>query len=506
MKRYVVRWGRLVAVVLAFGMLLHSAALAQAVAPAVSGRIVDSATGAALPGDVAPFARAELLRCNTAGCTESVNVVAADNAGAFVFAADLNGAPLTVGTYQVVASASAYTPQTTEPFSVTADTEVRLNDIALAPTVAGGSISGRLVDAKTGAALPGDATPFASAALIRCTVEGCFENIAYQQADSSGHFEFTSDYFGAPLTAGTYVVQGYAYGYEYTQTETFDFTEGTNYDTGDIALSTTPAAESISGQVVDADTGQPLRGDVAPFTQVTLLYCSEFEGCYPFTTQATDSTGHFSFTFELLGIPLPVGQYQLSVTAADYQSLVTAPFFVGDGEAYDAGVLGLKPQPIRISELRPCGNLPHEGGTCIYSFRITNLTKQRLDGATWSIVNSDGISSTLNYTFFQAGEPQNIALAPGASQVFWFQFRVPSTVADNTIICAYAFVGEGLTDPFFNTIAERNLFCIQKGYTGLFTVLPAQPAQHPIQHPGQNAAPLGRPKLQPHRLPGRTAH
>ena len=67
-----------------------------------------------------------------------------------------------------------------------------------------------------------------------------------------------------------------------------------------------------------------------------------------------------------------------------------------------------------------------------------------------------------------------MTLRPGASNVVQFAFDVPNTVRDGTFVCAQVFVGQDRLQPFFNTVGQRDLFCILKGFTGGFSVASEQ--------------------------------
>jgi hypothetical protein len=231
---------------------------------------------------------------------------------------------------------------------------------------------------------------------------------------------------------------------------------------------------SISGRVIDAVTGDPLPGDADPFSFVELLRC-EGQFCDFVSFQNPDSNGRFAFTTDFNGQPLEVGTYQVNAFANQYISGSTEPFAVGEGEDHVVDV-PLEPLPIRISEIRPCGSLPPEGGTCAYSARITNRSGQAFDGGAWSTVFAFGIGSVVGSTQFQTNQPQSMTLRPGASKVVQFQFVVPPTVANGAFICADTWTGRGRLNPFFDTVAQRFLFCIDKGVGG-FSVMRERDAQ-----------------------------
>jgi 5-hydroxyisourate hydrolase-like protein (transthyretin family) len=347
--------------------------------------------------------------------------------------------------------------------------------MTITPIAAIGSISGRVVDAATGDPLPGNTDPFASVRLLRCEEFGCFD-VYNQSADNEGRFHFTNDFSGQPLEVGTYQVIAFANGYQQGQTDPFGVAEGEDRDVGDVPLQPIPAIGSISGRVVDAATGDPLPGNTDPFASVQLLRCEEF-GCFNVSDQSTDNEGRFHFTNDFSGQPLEVGTYQVIAFANEYIQGQTDPFGVAEGEDRDVGDVPLQPFPVRISEIRPCGSLPPEGGTCSYSVRVTNRLDSALDGAAWSLVDSSGIGSLIDFTHFQTANPQRMTLAPGASKVVQFAFDVPNTVRDGAFICTQVFIGQNRLQPFFNTAGQRGLFCISKGFTGVFSVVPEKEAQ-----------------------------
>src|SRR6185436_9345949 len=81
----------------------------------ISGRVIDAVTGKPILAAFAPFVT--LNRCDQSGCF-TVNSQAPDGAGQFQFETDNGGNPLTVGTYQAVASADQYEQVQTDLFDV----------------------------------------------------------------------------------------------------------------------------------------------------------------------------------------------------------------------------------------------------------------------------------------------------------------------------------------------------------------------------------------------------
>ncbi|HEX3034568.1 MAG TPA: carboxypeptidase-like regulatory domain-containing protein [Thermodesulfobacteriota bacterium] len=249
---------------------------------------------------------------------------------------------------------------------------------------------------------------------------------------------------------------------------------GNGFYSGSYQMTISPfvAAGSISGRVVDAETEEPLRGDVTPFAFVELYRCFDSE-CFEFVNfQSTDSEGRFLFNSDFAGNPLEVGTYQVVASAEQYQRNQTAPFEVGEGEDKDIGDIPLTPSFLQFVEVQPCSDLTPLGGTCEYSFRVRNNSSTTLEGAVWSIIDSSGIGSFVCFTVFQTGRygaqtpaPREVSIGPGESRVLRFQFQVPGTVANGAFICTQAYLAQ---------------FCISKGVTG-FSIVPENKARRMLQ-------------------------
>ncbi len=98
-----------------------------------------------------------------------------------------------------------------------------------------GSISGRVVDERTGVPLDGQAPPFAYVELLKCTGGECvFEASLSARAD--GRFRFDQNSAGDLLEVGTYQVRAFADDHESAQTERFDVSANEDLDLGDIRL------------------------------------------------------------------------------------------------------------------------------------------------------------------------------------------------------------------------------------------------------------------------------
>jgi hypothetical protein len=244
---------------------------------------------------------------------------------------------------------------------------------------------------------------------------------------------------------------------------------GDGGSSGSYQLTITPllVAESVSGRIVDAVSGTPLRGDVFPFALVELRRCQDNECFEVVNAQNTNSEGRFRFSSDFNGFPLTVGRYQVVAFAEQFEQGQTAPFDLGEGVDREIGDLLLTPLPIQFFAVDPCGNIAPAGGTCAYSVRVRNSSSTVFEGRAWSIVSGFGIGSRANETVFQTGtesgnpNPQVVVLEPAQSTFLQFQFAVPGTVGELATICAEALVGQE-PDPLFNTVGRRFLFCISK--------------------------------------------
>lgn len=340
------------------------------------------------------------------------------------------------------------------------------------PVVPIGSISGRIVDAGTQQPLPS----WAWVDLYYCPQPAdpgsCYYVMNTGTADDRT-FSFSTDWNGQPLPAGTYYVIANGDGYQSNQPDLFAVGRDEHFSVGDIALTPNPSIGSISGRVVDAFTGIGLSGQEYPYANVSLSRC-DGGGCTWINGFNVEGDGSFRFTNNYPG-QLPPGDYVVDVYAQNYQQLQQAVPGVAIGEDRDVGKLSLQPNAIQFSEVRPCGNLPKEGGSCRYSVRVTNRSGKWLSGAAWSLVGS-GTASPVGWTSFQTANPVKVSLKPGASRVVEFYFYVPRSVGDGTTICADGWFGENSSQPYFNTLGMRNLLCIGKGVTG-FSQLSKQDAQ-----------------------------
>ena len=228
-------------------------------------------------------------------------------------------------------------------------------------------------------------------------------------------------------------------------------------------------------------TGEPLSGTSWPFAYADLNYCADDPSC---TTQlwvnglSVNTDGTFLFQTDYAGNGLAVGWYIIHGSAIDYSAGESCVFELIENEQEDVGDIELIPPPVSFSEVRPCGDLPPEGGKCRYSVRITsNLPVHTTFGA-WSLVQAYGIGSELGWTEFQADRAKIFDLYTGQSMVVRFSFDVPADVQNGASICPDIWAGLSDESPYFDTLANRNpLFCITKGLTGTYSLLTKQAAQ-----------------------------
>jgi hypothetical protein len=177
----------------------------------IYGRVVDAETGNPFEDEAYVY----VYQCDDPADPQtcSRNVAYANTSGGeFSITRDRDGSLLPTGSYLV----RAYSPYgfegRSEQFVVAEaeDYDVGTLEIAVPPSI--GSISGRIIDTRTGLGLSGSESPFASVDLYRC--EGAECNYAdYTYADEDGYFSFIPAYDGA-LEAGDYMVFARAFEYE----------------------------------------------------------------------------------------------------------------------------------------------------------------------------------------------------------------------------------------------------------------------------------------------------
>ena len=270
--------------------------------------------------------------------------------------------------------------------------------------------------------------------------------------------------------------------------------EGGSSGTYKISIATPPPSiGSITGRVVNAISRIPLPGDIDPFASVSLNSCDD-EGCFNNVSSAsTDSNGQFRFDVNFSGIALDEGTYQIQAFANNFDDGQTDQFEIGENEDLDVGDISLNPPPVKFSEIRACGNLPPQGGECLYSVKITNTSPDDdLSGLAWSFADGFGIGSRLDFTKIHAGQ-QHITISAGSSRIVRFLIDIPDTVQNSAEICTEVYFGEN-PSPLFNTLGQEHLFCITKGPEA-FRIMPDNEAQKIFRRLDRNTRNLKGNKL-----------
>ena len=331
-------------------------------------------------------------------------------------------------------------------------------------------ITGYVVDAVTGAPLPGNVPPFATVSLLRVCGDGCLEIVRGVVTFDDGQFRIQS-YFGDEIPPGTYMIEVSASGYQTRQVGPFEFS-GANLDIGTLALDPVPAIGSIRGRLLDPATGKPVPPSFFP--TVYLYRCTDVD-CFEFINALSpDSEGRFRFETDTFGNRLTVGKYQVYAYADQYQPALTEIFELGEGAHHNVATLRIRSNPVRFSDVVPCPELPPSGGECEYSVRIWNGLGGRLEGNAWSLTAIPVPESFIGFTEFQTKVPTELILERGKSKVFHFKFKVPAGNASAPLgICTRAFVGRG-GNAFFNTIGYMDLFCVIQNTDGYAISPPIQ--------------------------------
>ncbi len=318
-------------------------------------------------------------------------------------------------------------------------------------------LGGRIVDANTGAALPN-----ATVWLQSCDNGTCLRYAGYDFAGPDGIFRFEPGNFTLydnQLRAGEYRLIVNA-GQSYVQYEgtPFQLLQGQDLDLGNLGVQPIPVVGSIRGRLVDAVTGAALPGDVAPFGRAQLQTCAPLYGCWTVRYADADALGNFVFESNL-NYPLQPGSYRVVSSADQYQETTGTEFEVAADQHYDLGDFAVKSFPVRLNLIQACNSVPSTGGDCPFVVRVTNGNPGKLSGDVWTLVRSLPYYWNGQSTEFQAGR-KTVSLQPGTSTDLSFTFTVPASLQDGTAICSRVFTSHK-TNPF-ETIGERDLFCIAK--------------------------------------------
>jgi len=223
---------------------------------------------------------------------------------------------------------------------------------------------------------------------------------------------------------------------------------------------------SVSGRLVDAITGEPLRGDTM-FARVDLLSCDAIS-CSPVTSGSPDALGHFRFELDAQNERIPAGAFLIVAIADNYQTELE-DFNAAEGEDVDLGDVALSPPAIAFSDLRACSGVLPQGGVCQYSVRIRNNTSEVLRGQAHSIVINLNNQSLFEASTRPTGtgvQRAAVAIPARSTHDVTFHFTVPSFLPIDSTICVDLALGLN-PSPLFNLVHQEGLFCITKSIFGL---------------------------------------
>ena len=215
----------------------------QALARAIGGRVVDSATGAPLFNKYVT-----LYLCNDGYCSSYAGSAMTDGQGAFRFE---NGTysmarPLVPGDYSIALGGNGYESTTAGPFTLAEGQDLNVGDLGMQRTPAIGSIQGRLVDEITGTPLSGTAAPFGRVELRYCQPWGCYYTLEYLSVAANGTFRFESSNDYLRLPPGTYQISASADQYQPTLSATFEVADGENVNIGDVKVKSLPVRINLA--------------------------------------------------------------------------------------------------------------------------------------------------------------------------------------------------------------------------------------------------------------------
>lgn len=228
-------------------------------AEGLGGRVVDATTGAVLSN-----ALVWLRQCDGNGdCWRYMGYTFTQTDGTFRFETgnySLYDDFLRAGSYQfIVQAGDAYDQYVGQPFQILAGQDLDTGDLGMQPVPVVGSISARLVDAVTGAALPGTSSPFARAELQSCDGGYC-STFRYADADAQGNVTFLSNQ-NSPMRPGTYRLVAFAEQYEATLSTELEVAANQHYNAGDFAVKSYP----VRLHLIQACSSVPSTGGDCPF-------------------------------------------------------------------------------------------------------------------------------------------------------------------------------------------------------------------------------------------------
>lgn len=200
----------------------------------ISGRVVDAAANAPLPGDTPPFAYVELSKVCGEGCLQFTAGMPTQADGRFRFDSYIGFGP---GIYMLKVTAGIYGTKEFGPFEYTG-ANLNVGDLALSPPPPIGAIQGRVLEKGTGRPILVNFKP--AVYLYRCVQEDCSEYVTMQYLNSDGRFRIHTDTDGRPLTAGHYLLFANADGYDQVPSGIFEVAADETQDVGTLRLHSFP--------------------------------------------------------------------------------------------------------------------------------------------------------------------------------------------------------------------------------------------------------------------------
>lgn len=227
-------------------------------AEGITGRLVDADTGAGVPN-----ALVWLQTCDNGQCWQYAGYTFGGTDGGFRFEPGTYTTydnTLRAGEYRLIVDAGeSYVFYEGSPFQLLEGQDLNLGDVTLRPVQMLGSIHGRLVDAVTGAALPGTAAPFGQVQLQTCSIFGCW-TIRWADADAQGNFVFASS-VDSPLRPGSYRIIASGDQYEATTSTEIEVGANQHYDLGDFRVKSFP----VRIHLIQSCTSVPATGGDCPY-------------------------------------------------------------------------------------------------------------------------------------------------------------------------------------------------------------------------------------------------
>ncbi|WP_394754123.1 carboxypeptidase-like regulatory domain-containing protein [Crenothrix sp.] len=240
-----------------------------------------------------------------------------------------------------------------------------------------------------------------------------------------------------------------------------------------LTITPTNAIGSITGNVIDAITGQPIANNAIAF--LYRCYDSTCSDLNPVASQVPNSQGIVTFTQEDDLTSLAVGNYKIIGYSDQYEAGETPQFFVAKNQNKQVDV-PLKSYPARVS-VKGCNNIPGTGGKCKFSVTVTNGKAKALDAMVWSVVNGYGVNILGQSTQFQLQQDYDILLPKlGNTKTLNFEFNVPAGVRDNAYFYVNTYVGGVKRNPNFNIKGEYGFSLEKLPNNTALTIMPERRA------------------------------